>query len=310
MIDGLPNQSFDATSYNNLSAQCDPYYAQSSSSNGSSWCSQTLNNSDDYLEIEFLQSKQIESVKIYGRVSTSQYVTSYQLQYSTDGVNFTHAFNQNNSILFKGNVNDSSGSTTILKETIIAIRIRIIPIEYSGWKSLKFEAFGYEHPCQYIYGGNWLLMKHSYNEWHEIADGGNAYGAYDNNPNSINTWGLTHAHADNSEIFMFSNGDCSQWLVTTHDQFNQLAGADFTNTTKHIIASHFDVNYYAKWNYRTPNTSYGMASVYWSDPWISWKDWDSDDYQTILFACNVRNEPNSMYNPPFAANGSFNVWMS
>ena len=133
--------------------------------------------------------------------------------------------------------------------------------------------------CQNIYGGHWVLVRHSYNQWHPATDslaGSDIYGTYDNDPQSLNSWSIQFDNvleSDGSTLFMFSNGDCSEWMVVENNQFNTQfgggAGIDDKNpdgVDRHIIASHYNINYTAQWYNRDPST-------HPEDPWISWAGW-------------------------------------
>ena len=263
-----------------------------------------MSDPNDYLQIEFIQSKQIQSVTIYGRATANQWVTSYYFQYSVDGVNFINAFDQNNSIIFTGNVDDSSGVYSSLAETIIAKYVRIIPFTYNIYKSLRVELFGYDHPCQYIYGGDWSLVRHSYNAWHNATDnlqGTDVYGTYDNNPQSLHSWSIQFddiLESSGSSLFMFSNGDCSEWMVVENNQFNTQFGSDID---RHIIASHYDIDYYAKWYNRVSSSE---------DPWISWND--HTNYESLLYGEDSYSGQPFVFTR-FNVNGAdknVNVWIS
>ena len=153
-----------------------------------------------------------------------------------------------NNATFIGNIDATNGAHSILNETIIAKYVRIIPITYNSWKALRVEIFGYDHPCQYKYGGDWLLVRHAHNEWHPATDnlkGTDVYGTFDNNPESNNSWSIQFDNvleSDNSTLFMFSNGECSEWMVVENNQFNTEFGEGID---RYIIASHYDIDYYA-----------------------------------------------------------------
>ena len=152
--------------------------------------------------------------------------------------------------------------------------------------------------CDNIYGGDWYLVRHSYDQWHPATDnlaGTSVYGTFDNNPQALNTWSIEFSNileSDGSTLFMFSNGDCSEWIVTRNDQFNTEFGA---NMSRYIIASHYNDDYYAKWYNR------GLTDS--QDPSITWSNtWDSN---TILYEENDSTNHQTRVNNSF-----FNVWIS
>ena len=148
--------------------------------------------------------------------------------------------------------------------------------------------------CDGIYGGDWVLVRHSYNKWHTSTDnlaGTDVYGTYDNNVTSTNAWSIQYdgvLETNGSNVFMFGNGNCSQYLITTNDQWSTY----YANEDKYIIASHYDSDYYAKWYNRAGNPE---------DPWISWQDHSVNS--SILYGENGYNLGNNYM-------GYHNAWLS
>ena len=151
--------------------------------------------------------------------------------------------------------------------------------------------------CQDIYDGEWVLVRHSYDQWHLATDNlagnsGGIYGTFDNDPMSTNTWGIGYdsvLEGDGSDVFMFSNGDCSKYLIATNDQWS----TNYENEDKYIIASHVDTDYYAKWYNRAANPE---------DPWISYRD-HLVDSSSVLYGENGWTGTNGY-------TGFHNVWLS
>ena len=114
--------------------------------------------------------------------------------------------------------------------------------------------------CQQIYDGGWSLVRHSYNSWHQATDnlnGTDTYGEYENNPKSNKSWSIQfdkQLNSDGSTLFMFSNGGCSQYIITKNNQFK------YDTNISHIIASHLGSDYYAEW--------YNRGASYPMDPLI------------------------------------------
>ena len=107
-----------------------------------------------------------------------------------------------------------------------------------------------------------MLVRHSFQSWHNATDdlaGTDVYGIYDNNPESVNSWSIQFNESLNSNgstLFMFSDENCDEWLITRNDQFTTI----YENEDRHIIASSNDIDYSAKWYNR---------GYYLEDPWIS-----------------------------------------
>ena len=97
LVDSLPDISFNASSVGGSNNECHAENARISTEGYfNAWCASSTSDTNDYLQIEFFESKQIISCTIYGRPLNNQYVTSYYFEYSVDGVNFTNAYNENN----------------------------------------------------------------------------------------------------------------------------------------------------------------------------------------------------------------------
>ena len=139
-------------------------------------------------------------------------------------------------------------------------------------------------------------MRHSYQSWHQATDnlaGTDVYGVWNNYPDSVNSWSKQFNETlndDGSTLFMFSNEDCTQWLITRNDQFT----STYTNEYKHIIASNYDLDYYVKWSNR--------GNGYPADPLISIQDYPNG----LLYAENVT----SLNQNTFINSSSVNVWIS
>jgi len=150
-----------------------------------------------------------------------------------------------------------------------------------------------ENCAQSIDGGRWDLVRHTYNKWFKATDGltGTAsYGDSSDGPLSTNEWAIPFDAEDSTE-FLFSDGDCDRWMITTYDQFAYHWGSNYDAT---ILKSHIsDTPYVAKW-YNRGNSE---------DPWISYQDhWDNNRL-TNMYGENSYGG-NAAY-----SNSHMNVWM-
>ena len=93
---------------------------------------------------------------------------------------------------------------------------------------------------------------------------------------------------------MFSNGDCSEWMVMENFQFTNETG--MTGAFRTVIASHYDINYQAKIHSRS-----SLAE----DPWISWLYYGSDPWPYLLYGENSNTATLAR-----VLNRHFNVWLS
>ena len=104
------------------------------------------------------------------------------------------------------------------------------------------------------------------------------YGGYSYlaDPTAISSWSIPFdgaLNSDGSTLFMFSNGGCSEYIITKNNQFN----TEYNGANRFIVASHIDVDYYARWYNR---------ATFAEDPWISWLDHSSENYYSLLYGEN------------------------
>ena len=80
--------------------------------------------------------------------------------------------------------------------------------------------------CAYdIDGGDWILVRHTYNKWFDATDSLNGTADYGtvSGPLSDNEFALPFdGIAENDTQFLFSNGNCSKWLITTYGDDEKL----------------------------------------------------------------------------------------
>eukprot|EP01083_Nonionella_stella_P107621 311908_1 len=156
----------------------------------------------------------------------------------------------------------------------------------------------YTGPCLDIDGGNWTLVRHAYNQWHPATDnleGTDEYGTYVNDPQSMSSWSIPFSQylwPDGLTQFMFSNGDCSKWLITTNDQFTTSHPAQYNATISLSYTS--DISYTTLWWNRQFD-----PITFDADPWISATD-DSD----LLYG-EAANE----HFPENVTSAVYNVWI-
>ena len=151
LVDILPNASFTATT-KHMNAFCDPHYVRVSCQNGNSWYSSTIDNTHNL---------QIQSITMHLGVNVNQYVTSYYVLYSLDGVNFINESNQHENTIF--------GYDFVLNETLIAKYGRVISINSFNERGFsRIATFDYDHPCPYI-DDEWLLVRDFCISWHNVT---------------------------------------------------------------------------------------------------------------------------------------------
>ena len=121
-----------------------------------------------------------------------------------------------------------------------------------------------DHACNDIYGGNWRLVRHSYDKWYTSTDqmtGQDEYGilsdnTYPNNPKYDNDYSLKFYHLlyEDTNI-LFSDGDCNDYIVTSYEWImpgNKNYQQPILNTEK-VKKQSSNGNNNANWYVRSPN---------------------------------------------------------
>ncbi|XP_041477638.1 uncharacterized protein LOC121425593 [Lytechinus variegatus] len=119
---------------------------QSGSKKGA-WSART-NNQDQFIQADLRQLHDVIGVMTQGRNAHSQWVTSFRVMYSTDGLTWTavqNAMMAGNEV-FPGNTDRDTAVTNLFSPSIVARFIRIEPVTWSGHISLRFEILGYVTP--------------------------------------------------------------------------------------------------------------------------------------------------------------------
>ena len=119
--------------------------------------------------------------------------------------------------------------------------------------------------CAYdIDGGDWILVRHTYNKWFSATDGlsGSANYGVESGPLSDNEFGISFKTASDDTEFLFSRGDCERWLITTYDQIAYPRESPYDAT---ITKSSFsDDSYTAEWYNRAKTNNDPMISGMYS----------------------------------------------
>ena len=112
--------------------------------------------------------------------------------------------------------------------------------------------------CAYnMDGGGWILVRHTYNKWFDANDdltGTADYGVV-SGPLSDNEFAIPF-NATNDTQFLFSKGNCEEWLITTYDQFGYKRDGAYYGVI--LKSCNSNVSYTAKWYNR---------EEYDEDPW-------------------------------------------
>lgn len=115
------------------------------------WCA-LQNNVDQFLQIDLGAPTKVTAVATQGRNDYPQWVTSYQLGYSSDGSNFERYTVRGFAKTFSGNRDRDSVVKNTLSVPITARYIRINPRSWHTHISMRVELFGCPQSCNYPLG--------------------------------------------------------------------------------------------------------------------------------------------------------------
>ena len=111
-----------------------------------SWTTEE-NTVGEYIQADFGQLQRIQAIATQGRQDYDQWVTSYQLAYSTDGVTYHYVTSDDDGSdrVFGGNIDQNTVVEHSLDVLIVARFVRLYPQTYHHWMALRWEVYG----CSY-----------------------------------------------------------------------------------------------------------------------------------------------------------------
>lgn len=130
LIESLPLSAFSWSDvYSHEECQNPKIYA---------WCAET-NDFNSYLQVDFNWTVVIESISTWGDTIWNEWISSYRIYYSLDGETFVpYIFNP-----LPGNSNSVDEHINVFISPITAQYIRIYPVRWHKWKSMRISAIGY-----------------------------------------------------------------------------------------------------------------------------------------------------------------------
>ncbi|KAK3738383.1 hypothetical protein QZH41_017222 [Actinostola sp. cb2023] len=108
-----------------------------------SWCAYS-SDSNPYLQIDLGSDHVVCAVATQGNNAVDQWVTSYRISTSSDGMLWTTYTENNITKTFYGNYDRSTMARHVLYHCPITRNIRIEPITYQGIPCLRTEIYGYQ----------------------------------------------------------------------------------------------------------------------------------------------------------------------
>ncbi|KAL9962227.1 hypothetical protein ACROYT_G031309 [Oculina patagonica] len=114
-----------------------------------SW-SAKYNDQAQWLQVDLKTEAKVNGIATQGRNALSQWVTSYKLQYSSDGVFFEFYKQQDGQPekVFQGNSDQDTIVYHAVDPAIKARYIRVRPVTWSVHVSMRMELYGCHEPCR------------------------------------------------------------------------------------------------------------------------------------------------------------------
>ena len=151
LIESLPDSAFSSNSQYNDNDNPHPYCVDENARRTSlhGWCARTvdIDLQSAYIQVDLGGEYEIESISTWPRWdSQSQYIKTYILSYSLDGINWT---DYNDGEILNGN--QASGTQNDIVDEVnnlldppiyVASHLRITPQSRGTWMSGRIEAYG------------------------------------------------------------------------------------------------------------------------------------------------------------------------
>ncbi|XP_078665898.1 lactadherin-like [Branchiostoma floridae x Branchiostoma belcheri] len=139
----IPDDSITASSWYTLSVGHEPYRGRLNGVAGvGAWAART-NTIGTWLQVDLGEMKTITGTIIQGRYNHHQWVTSYKLQYSVDGLSWiTYASSDGSGEVFPGNTDRNTPVTNLLDRPTDARYVRFLPQSWDDHMSMRVEVLG------------------------------------------------------------------------------------------------------------------------------------------------------------------------
>ncbi|KAH9285390.1 Lactadherin [Echinococcus granulosus] len=132
-------------------SKCAPTNARPFLANGLAWCPK-YKSSTEWLQIDLGVRATITGVLLQGRGDGDEWVASYTLSFSDDGVLWRFANDlYHNQRIFEGNIDSYQVKHTYLDEAVVTRFVRIYPFTWNRHPSLRVELIGCQ-PCRQLLG--------------------------------------------------------------------------------------------------------------------------------------------------------------
>ncbi|MDZ4164830.1 MAG: discoidin domain-containing protein [Smithellaceae bacterium] len=181
LIQDLPDRAFTASSYwaNDLAGHGPPNARMGSTATFSNWSAGT-NNPSQWIQVDLGVPSLLRAIGTKGRSrNANQWVTSYRLSTSVDGVNW-HMYQQNGvDVTFRGNSDRETEFRHTLPSEVSARYLRFHPATWAEHITMRIEAYGIplrmEHQATTIISGIAALPGIPVTLYWHMADNADVY---------------------------------------------------------------------------------------------------------------------------------------
>ncbi|XP_019622071.1 PREDICTED: lactadherin-like, partial [Branchiostoma belcheri] len=132
----IPDDRITASSFYEIAFA--PYRGRLNEASGS-WAAQA-STIGEWLQVDIERMKRVTGTVIQGRHNSDQWVASYKVQYSADGINWsTYAGSEGSEKVFPGNTDRSTPVTNLLDNPVEARYVRFYPQSWYNWITMRAE---------------------------------------------------------------------------------------------------------------------------------------------------------------------------
>ncbi|XP_035689584.1 lactadherin-like [Branchiostoma floridae] len=144
----IPDDRITASSF--FGPDHEPYRGRLNGVAGESAWVPRYNTIGQWLQVDLGKMKNLTGTIIQGRQNADQWVTSYKLQYSTDGTSWTTYADSDGSemaMVFKGNADRSYPESNLLTNPVDARYVRFLPQSWYRHISMRVEVLSCDTEC-------------------------------------------------------------------------------------------------------------------------------------------------------------------
>lgn len=133
-----------SSTYDTYNDDCEPADSRLDTPSAG-WCAaiNSYDPLDEWIMVKFSRACKLYTVITVGHGSNNEYIVHYRIGYKTDeNDEFREAYNANGDVVFEGNTDMVTRVANTFLNPIVAVWVRLFPVEHYGWPSLRWELIG------------------------------------------------------------------------------------------------------------------------------------------------------------------------